>query len=227
MKNYNIAIDGPAGAGKSTIAKIVAKKLEYIYVDTGAMYRAMGIYMLNNGISVEDEESVSKACKDVKITIEYIKGEQQVILNGDNVTGTIRTEEAGKVASAVAKYKAVRAKMVELQKSLAASSNVIMDGRDIGSVVLPNADLKIYLTASSEERALRRWKELEEKGIPSDLNEIETDIIKRDQQDMNRKISPLCQAEDAVLLDTSDLTIDEVIDTIISLFQEKCSEDLV
>ncbi|WFR54843.1 (d)CMP kinase [Anaerocolumna sp. AGMB13025] len=227
MKNYNIAIDGPAGAGKSTIAKIVAKKLEYIYVDTGAMYRAMGIYMLNNGISVEDEESVSKACKDVKITIEYIKGEQQVILNGDNVTGTIRTEEAGKLASAVAKYKAVRAKMVELQKSLAASSNVIMDGRDIGSVVLPNADLKIYLTASSGERALRRWKELEEKGIPSDLNEIETDIIKRDQQDMNRKISPLCQAEDAVLLDTSDLTIDEVIDTIISLFQEKCSEDLV
>lgn len=227
MKNYNIAIDGPAGAGKSTIAKIVAKKLEYIYVDTGAMYRAMGIYMLNSGISVEDEESVSKACKDVKITIEYIKGEQQVILNGDNVTGTIRTEDAGKLASAVAKYSAVRAKMVELQKSLAASSNVIMDGRDIGSVVLPNADLKIYLTASSGERALRRWKELEEKGIPSDLNEIETDIIKRDQQDMNRKISPLCQAEDAVLLDTSDLTIDEVIDTIISLFQEKCSEDLV
>jgi cytidylate kinase len=227
MKNYNIAIDGPAGAGKSTIAKIAAKRLGYIYVDTGAMYRAMGVHMLNRGISIEDEESVSKACKDVKITIEYINGEQQVILNGENVTGSIRMEEAGKMASAVARYHAVRAKMVELQKRLAASANVIMDGRDIGTVVLPDADLKIYLTASSGERALRRWKELNKKGIPSDLTAIEEDIIKRDQQDMNREISPLCQAEDAVLLDSSDLTIDEVIDTIISLFKEKYSEGIL
>ncbi|MGB8455381.1 MAG: (d)CMP kinase [Anaerocolumna sp.] len=227
MKNYNIAIDGPAGAGKSTIAKSVAKKLGYIYVDTGAMYRAMGLYMLKQNILIDDEVAVSKACNQVVITIEYIDREQQVVLNGENVTGLIRTEEAGKLASAVARYNQVRTKMVELQKKLAAISNVIMDGRDIGTVVLPNADLKIYLTASSEERALRRWKELQSKGISNDINEIEEDIIKRDHQDMNREISPLRQAEDAVLIDSSDLTIDEVIDKIILLFKEKRSGDLL
>ncbi len=227
MKNYNIAIDGPAGAGKSTIAKNIAKKLQYIYVDTGAMYRAMALSMLRQGISTEDEEAVSKACSLIKITIEYIDGLQQVKLNGENVTAFIRDEEVGKNASVVARYNTVRKKMVELQQSLASSSNVIMDGRDIGTVVLPSADLKIYLTASSKTRALRRWKELEEKGILSNIDDIEADIINRDRQDMNREISPLRQAEDAVLVDSSNLTIDEVIDKIILLFKEKCKGDLI
>ena len=226
MKNYNIAIDGPAGAGKSTIAKSVAKKLGFIYVDTGAMYRAIGLYMLQRGIDPEEEEKISEACKQVEVTIEYINGEQQVILNGVNITGLIRTEEAGKMASAVARFSAVRKKMVELQMKLAASANVIMDGRDIGTVVLPGADLKIYLTASTKERALRRWKELKDKGNESDITDIEEDIRKRDFQDMNREISPLKQAEDAVLLDSSDLTIEEVIDKIISLFYEKKNSNM-
>lgn len=227
MKNYNIAIDGPAGAGKSTIAKIVASKLEYIYVDTGAMYRAMALFILRQGIQIENEAEVSDSCNQVEVTIEYIDGEQQVFLNGENVTGLIRTEEVGKMASAVAKYNDVRTKMVELQKNLAATSNVVMDGRDIGTVVLPKADLKVYLTASSKERALRRWKELKDKGISSDIHEIEDDIIKRDHQDMSREISPLRQAEDAVLIDSSDLTVDEVIKKIILLFKEKCNGDLL
>lgn len=221
MKYYNIAIDGPAGAGKSTIAKGIAKKLKFIYVDTGSMYRAAALFMLKKGISVKDEDLVSKACKQVDISIEYIDGEQQVVLNGENITKEIRTEEAGKMASLVAKYRVVRYKMVELQKKLAATSNVVMDGRDIGTVVLPDADLKIYLTASTEERALRRWKELKNKGIASDIYAIREDIIKRDKQDMERELSPLRQAEDAVLFDSSDLTIEEVIDKIISLFKEK------
>jgi cytidylate kinase len=221
MKNYNIAIDGPAGAGKSTIAKSVAKKLGFIYVDTGAMYRAIGLYLLQRGISLEEEDNISEACKQVEVTIEYINGEQQVILNGENVTGLIRTEEAGNMASAVARFGAVRQKMVELQKKLAGSSNVIMDGRDIGTVVLPGADLKIYLTASTKVRALRRWNELKDKGIDNDITDIEEDIRKRDFQDMNREISPLKQADDAFLLDSSDLTIEEVVDKIISLFYEK------
>jgi CMP/dCMP kinase len=227
MKNYNIAIDGPAGAGKSTIAGSIAKKLEYIYVDTGAMYRAMALFMLRRGIYAGDEEAVSKACNQAEVTIEYIDGEQQVILNGENVTELLRTEEVGKAASTVAKYNAVRTKMVQLQKNLAASSNVIMDGRDIGTVVLPNADLKVYLTASTKERALRRWRELKSKGILRDVKEIEADIKKRDYQDMNRENSPLRQAEDAVLVDSSHLTIDEVIDKIILLFKEKYSGDLI
>ncbi len=227
MKNYNIAIDGPAGAGKSTIAKIVAKKLEFIYVDTGAMYRAMALFMLRQAILTDDQESISQAGNLVDITIEYINGEQQVVLNGENVTGLIRTEEIGRMASTVAKYNAVRTKMVELQKNLASSSNVIMDGRDIGTVVLPDADLKVYLTASSKVRALRRFKELVGKGIPCDIKEIEADIISRDNQDMNREISPLRQAENSVLVDSSNMTIDEVIDKIIELFKEKCSGDLL
>ncbi len=227
MNNYNIAIDGPAGAGKSTIAKSIAEKLEYIYVDTGAMYRAMALYMLKHGIPTRDEAAVSKACGLVDITIEYIDGEQQVILNGENVTGLIRTEETGNAASAVAKYNTVRIKMVELQKNLAASANVVMDGRDIGTVVLPGADLKVYLTASTQERAVRRWKELNDKGIPCDVREIEEDIKKRDHQDMNREISPLRKAEDAVLVDSSDLTIEEVIDKIILLFKEKSGGDIL
>ncbi len=221
MKNYNIAIDGPAGAGKSTIAKNIAKKLEFIYVDTGAMYRAMALYMLRKHIDMSDVAGITAACNFVDVTIEYISGDQQVLLNGENVTSFLRSEDVGNMASTVAKHNDVRIKMVELQRNLAATSNVIMDGRDIGTVVLPNADLKVYLTASSEERARRRFKELTEKDIPCNQHDIEQDIISRDYQDMNREISPLCQASDAVLIDSSNMSIDEVVDTIITLYQQK------
>lgn len=218
MPYFNIAIDGPAGAGKSTIAKRIAKELGFIYVDTGAMYRAMALYFLRNNIEASDNDSIEKACPDVDVTIEYRDGEQIVLLNGENVNGLIRTEEVGNMASASSVNRTVRLKLVELQQSLAKKANVIMDGRDIGTYVLPGADLKIYLTASTGERARRRWAQLKEKGIDSDINDIEKDIIERDNRDMNREFAPLKQAEDAVYLDTSDMTIDEVVERIIVLY---------
>ncbi len=214
-KAFNIAIDGPAGAGKSTIAKMVAAKLGFIYVDTGAMYRAIALYMLQNGVDKKDEGAVSDAVKQVQITIRYQDGAQQVLLNGENVSGLIRTEEVGNTASAISGYPAVRGHLLSLQQELAASSDVLMDGRDIGTCILPNADTKIYLTASSRVRALRRYKELEEKGVMCNLEEIEQDIIERDHRDMNRAIAPLKQAEDAVLVDSSDMTIAEVVQAIV------------
>lgn len=223
MSTFNIAIDGPAGAGKSTIAKRIAKQLGFIYVDTGAMYRAMGLYFLRNHIEASDTVKIEEACKDVDITIEYKNGEQVVLLNGENVNGLIRTEEVGNMASASSVNKAVRLKLVELQQNLATKENVVMDGRDIGTYVLPNADLKIYLTASSSERARRRWTELQEKGITADIEEIERDIIERDNRDMNREFAPLKQAEDAYYLDSSDLTIDQVVEKIIDLYNKTCS----
>lgn len=217
--SYNIAIDGPAGAGKSTIAKKVAKELGFIYVDTGAMYRAIALYLLRNQIGADDEAAISKAVEKIEVKISYANKEQQVFLNGENVSGLIRAEEVGKMASAGAKNKMVRQKLLELQRSLAQEENVIMDGRDIGTHVLPGADAKIYLTASSKERANRRYKELQEKGVDCKLSEIEADIIARDEQDMNREIAPLKQAEDAVLVDSSNMSIDEVVDKIISIFK--------
>ncbi|SCP95102.1 (d)CMP kinase [Anaerobium acetethylicum] len=222
--SYSIAIDGPAGAGKSTIARQVAKRLGFIYVDTGAMYRAMALYLLRKGIAADDGERISEACKDADITIEYADGEQQVILNGENVNGSIRTEEVGNMASASAANKEVRIKLVELQRNMAAKKNVVMDGRDIGTYVLPEADLKIYLTASSAVRAERRHKELTEKGIECDFDAIERDIIDRDDRDMTREFAPLRQAEDAVLLDSSYMGIEEVIDSIMELFHGKKGE---
>ncbi len=215
----NIAIDVPAGAGKSTIAKAVAKKLGYVYVDTGAMYRSMALYFIRQGFSSDDEASISAACDDIDITIEYVDGAQQVIMNGENVTGLIRTEEVGNMASASSVYADVRAKLVALQQKLAATTDVIMDGRDIGTVVLPNADVKVYLTASVECRGKRRYDELVAKGVECDLEEIKKDIEERDYRDMHRDISPLKQADDAVLVDSSDMTIDEVIDTIVGLIE--------
>ena len=214
----NIAIDGPAGAGKSTIAKMVAKELGFIYVDTGAMYRAIALYMLRN--NMKQEEEVATHVKEASVEIVYQNGEQQVVLNGENVSGLIRTEEVGKMASFVAKIKEVRAQLLDLQRNLAAKENVIMDGRDIGTHVLPNADVKIYLTASASERANRRYKELCEKGIACNLQEIENDIIARDEQDMNREIAPLKQAEDAVLVDSSHMTITEVVENIIAIYKK-------
>lgn len=220
MKKFNLAIDGPAGAGKSTIAKRLAKNLGFIYVDTGAMYRAMALYFLRNDIKSTDSDKIEAVCKDVDVTIEYKNGEQFVILNGENVNGFIRTEEVGNMASASSVNKTVRLKLVELQQNLALKENVVMDGRDIGTYVLPNADLKIYLTASSKERARRRWAELKEKGIAADMEAIEKDIVERDHRDMNREFAPLKQAEDAIFLDSSELQIDEVVQKIMDYYKK-------
>lgn len=220
--SFNIAIDGPAGAGKSTIAKQLAKELSFIYVDTGAMYRSMALYFMRNNIAKEDEAAISDACKTVEVSIAYENGEQQVLLNGENVSKEIRKEEVGKMASATSVYKEVRKKLVELQQKLAADKNVIMDGRDIGTCVLPNAQVKIYLTASVETRAERRYQELQEKGAACDLEVIKKDIADRDYQDMHREISPLKQAEDAILVDSSDMGIEEVVETIKNIYREKC-----
>lgn len=208
---YSVAIDGPAGAGKSTIAKLISREMGYIYVDTGAMYRAMAVYFSKNKVNPEDESAINEAVKNVDIKIEYQNGEQQVILNGENVTGLLRTEETGNMASKTSKYKEVRSKLVELQRELAKTTDVVMDGRDIGTTVLPDAFVKIYLTASSDARAKRRYDELVAKGEQCDLSAIKEDIEKRDYQDMHREISPLKQAEAAVLLDTSDMNIEQVV----------------
>lgn len=221
MSYFNIAVDGPAGAGKSTIAKAVAAKLGFIYVDTGAMYRAMALYFLRQGIGKEEEAAISAACGQVEITIRYEDGSQQVILNGENVSSQIRNEEVGNMASATSVYLPVREKLVQLQQELAKTANVIMDGRDIGTCVLPDAQVKVYLTASSAIRAKRRYDELKEKGVMCNLEEIEQDIIERDYRDMHREHSPLKQAEDAVLVDSSDMTIEEVIDAIIEIARRK------
>lgn len=222
--SYSIAIDGPAGAGKSTIAKLLAEKMNYIYVDTGAMYRAMAVYFAANHIDPEDEQEINAAVGNIDIRIEYMDGVQQVILNGDNITPFLRTEETGKMASKTSKYAAVRTKLVDLQRRLAASTDVIMDGRDIGTTVLPDAFVKIYLTASSQARAERRYNELSAKGEACDLKEIQADIEKRDYQDMHREISPLKQAEDAVLLDTSDMDIAQVVEAITRMIEDKKSD---
>lgn len=219
--SYSVAIDGPAGAGKSTIAKLLAAKLNYIYVDTGAMYRAMAVYFSQNNVNPDDEREIEAAVLGVDITIEYIDGVQQVILNGDNVTHLLRTEETGRMASKTSKYAAVRSKLVELQRQLAKKANVIMDGRDIGTTVLPDAFCKIYLTASVDARAKRRFDELSAKNEPCSYETIKADIEERDYQDMHREISPLKQAEDAVLVDTSEMTVGEVVDHIERIIKER------
>lgn len=220
-KTYNIAIDGPAGAGKSTIAKRVAEELGFVYVDTGAMYRAMGLYFLRKGIPLEDEGAVSASCGEISVDIAYENDVQQVLLNGENVTALLREEAVGNTASKVSAYPAVRAALMDLQRGLAASYNVIMDGRDIGSLVLPEADCKIYLTASTRVRAVRRYKELEAKGEAVSLEEVEQKIIDRDNRDMTRETAPLIQAEDAVYLDASAMTIDQVVERIKELARER------
>lgn len=214
---YNIAIDGPAGAGKSTVARQVAKKKGYIYVDTGAMYRAMALFLIENHISPKETEKISEKCHEADISIIYENGEQVVLLNGRNVNGLIRTEEVSNMASASSVNGDVRKKLVELQQKLAQKADVVMDGRDIGTCVLPEADLKIYLTASSDVRAKRRYEEMSAKGMACDIEVIKRDIEERDYRDMHRDISPLRQAEDAHLVDSSDMTVEEVIDRILGL----------
>lgn len=219
--SFNIAIDGPAGAGKSTIAKRVAKELGFIYVDTGAMYRTIALYLLTNQVDCEQEEQLAAALDNIEISIAYENGEQQMLLNGENVTGRIRTEEVGQMASRSSAKPIVRAKLLALQRSMAASSDVLMDGRDIGTMILPDAQLKIYLTASTAARAKRRYLELQEKGETCSLEEIEKDMEERDYRDMHRETAPLRQAEDAVLVDSSDMTIQQVVERIKALAAER------
>lgn len=217
MKNVNIAIDGPAGAGKSTIAKKVAASLDYVYIDTGAMYRAMALYFIRAGIASDDEKTITSKCDDIEIGIEYLGGVQHVFLNGEDVSGFIRTDEVGAYASSCSVYSAVRTKLVELQRHLAANENVVMDGRDIASVVLPDADVKVYLTASVEERAKRRYNEYVLSGQECDYDRIVEEIKERDYRDMHRDNSPLVCVEDATVIDSSFMTIDEVCEEIFRL----------
>ncbi|MBU5481923.1 (d)CMP kinase [Blautia sp. MSJ-19] len=223
---YNIAIDGPAGAGKSTIARRVAKELSFIYVDTGAMYRAMAFYLLREGVDRNNTELIGDTCQNAEISIEYQDGEQIVLLNGENVNAYLRTEEVGNMASVSSAVPRVREKLLSLQRKLAKDMSVVMDGRDIGTTILPDADVKIYLTASSLPRARRRYLELQEKGETCNLDEIQKDIEERDQRDMNREISPLRQADDAVLVDSSDLTIEQVVDRILEIFRSKTEKEV-
>ena len=213
---YNVAVDGPAGAGKSTIARLVAKEKGYIYVDTGAMYRALAVHFLKKGITPEDTQGIIEACGDADVSIRYENGIQQVYLNGENVTGMLRTEEVGNMASRTSAIPGVREKLLELQRMLARENDVIMDGRDIGTNILPEADVKIFLTASVETRAKRRYDELRSKGEDCDLDQIARDIAERDARDMNRETAPLKRAEDAVLIDSSNMTIPEVVSEICS-----------
>ncbi len=219
--SFQLAIDGPAGAGKSTIAKITAKKLGFVYIDTGAMYRAMGLFFDRNGKWPEESEEITLLADKAKIRLVNKNGNQFIFLNGEDVSEAIRTEKAGMSASKVSAFPEVRSRMVALQRKIAGSSNVVMDGRDIGTVVLPEADLKLFLTASVKERARRRMQQLKRKGINAEISQIEEDIRQRDLQDTTREASPLRQAEDALLLDTSDMTIDQVVDHIISLVAER------
>lgn len=229
----NIAIDGPAGAGKSTIAKLVAKATDSIYVDTGAMYRAMALYFIKKKIDPKDKATVEKSLDDIDITVSYQDSMQHVFLNGEDVTDSLRLEEVGNMASVVSADAKVREKLVDLQRKLAKTTSVVMDGRDIGTVVLPDAEVKIYLTASAHTRAIRRYKELAEKEKEKgnrplkpveealDIDRIERDIIERDNRDMNRKNSPLKKADDAVVVDSSNMTIDDVVVRILDIVAEK------
>ena len=212
-----IAIDGPSGSGKSTIAKLIAKELGIVYIDTGAMYRAVGYYAQNNGISTDDEAALFNAMKNIDIHIKYIENAQHIILNGQDITIEVRTAQAGVNASAVARFEGVRAGVVGIIKRVAGAQSVIMDGRDIGTVVLPNAAHKFFLTASADARTKRRVHELAELGQPADYDSIKAQIIARDEQDTNRAQSPLKQADDAVLIDTSQMTIDEVVNAVLKL----------
>lgn len=221
-KTINVAIDGPSGAGKSTIAKIVANRLEFLYVDTGAMYRALALACIRKGISPDDEKNIVSTCMNSAVTIQYDNGEQIVLLNDENVNSLIRTEEVSRMTSSISAYPQVREKLLELQRNLASKNNVIMDGRDIGSNVLPNANPKIYLTASVATRAKRRYLEQIDRGIDCTLADIELDIEKRDYRDMNRDCAPLTEVEDSVKVDSSDMNIEEVVEEIIKII-DRCN----
>ena len=218
--SLNIAMDGPVGAGKSSVADAVAKRLGILHLDTGAMYRALGLKALRDGIDLQDEEKIDALCEGLKLDVRVGENGQETLLDGENVSGLIRTPEVSMAASTVSRYARVRKRMVKLQQELAASRDMILDGRDICTTVLPDADLKIYLTASAEERALRRWKEMRERGDTDSYEEVLSQVRERDEQDMNRPVEPLRQAEDAVLLDSTNLTFEQVIDRIAEMAEE-------
>lgn len=217
----NIAIDGPAGAGKSTIAKKVASDIGYVYVDTGAIYRTLALACIRKGIAADDEKNVCDICKNTKVDIKYVDGEQIMLLDGENVNAYIRSEDVSRMTSSISVYKEVREQLIDLQRYIAEKENVIMDGRDIGTFVLPNAEVKIYLNASVETRAKRRYLEHKDKGVECSLEDIEKDIKERDYRDMHRDIAPLRKADDAVEVDTSSMTIDEVVIKIKDIIKEK------
>lgn len=219
--NFSVAIDGPAGSGKSTIAKLIAKELGFLYADTGAMYRAVALYCINKNINYNNEKSVTDALKNIDISIFNENSIQKIYLNGADVTESVRTQEVATGSSAVAKIGAVREKLVQMQREIAKKSNIVMDGRDIGTNVLPDAQVKIYMDASADIRAERRCNELEEKGIEFNFDKIKDEIIKRDENDKNREISPLRQADDAIFIDTSDMSIDEVLKIAVNIIKEK------
>ena len=213
----NIAIDGPVGAGKSTIADEVASRLGILHLDTGAMYRAVGLAVLQHSIDLQDEEAVTALCKQSQVDVRYENGSQVTLLDGQDVTGLIRSQEVGTAASAVSRYAGVRRLLVQRQQELAKTQPMLLDGRDIGTVVLPNAPVKIYLTATPEARAMRRLKQLQEKGDTADFAEVLAEVNARDEQDMNRAVDPLRQAEDAIVVDSSDLTFEETVQAIMRL----------
>lgn len=217
----NVAIDGPAGAGKSTIAKKVASDIGYVYVDTGAIYRTLALACIRKGIAADDEKNVCDICKNTKVDIKYVDGEQVMLLDGENVNAYIRSEDVSRMTSSISIYKEVREQLIDLQRYIAEKENVIMDGRDIGTFVLPNAEVKIYLNASVETRAKRRYLEQKDKGVECSLEDIEKDIKERDYRDMHRDIAPLRKADDAVEVDTSSMTIDEVVMKIKDIIKEK------
>ena len=218
---YNIAIDGPAGAGKSTIAKLVAKELGFIYVDTGAMYRGLAVHFLKKGIVPGEVEKIEAACEDAKVELGYENGVQQVYLNGENITSQLREEAVGNMASVSSAVPAVRAKLLDLQRNLAKEKDVVMDGRDIGTNVLPNADVKLFLTASAESRAKRRYDEFVAKGVAANYDDVLRDVKARDERDATRKDAPMKPAEDAYILDTSWMGIEDVFEKAVAIIEEK------
>jgi cytidylate kinase len=214
---YSIAIDGPAGAGKSSIAKEISKKTGFVYVDTGAMFRAIGLYFIRRGIDSKDEARINALSDDIDIRVEYNKDGQKVFLSQEDITAFLRNEEVGIMASAISVYEGVRKKLLCLQQEIAGENNVVMDGRDIGTKVLPFADVKIYMTADIKERARRRFSELVQKGIRTDIKKVERDMAERDYRDIHRKIAPLAKAEDAYEIDTTSMSIDEVVTEILRI----------
>ena len=221
IKMISVAIDGPAGAGKSTLARRLAADFGYIYVDTGAMFRTIGLYALRAGKDPKDNEAVNALLPNITLEFAFIEGEQHIYLNGEDVSTAIRTEEVGMAASAVGANPAVRAFLLEMQRDMARTQNILMDGRDIGTVVLPNATVKIFLTASPEARATRRWKEYQQKGIDTPYEDVLADVKQRDYQDTHRAAAPLKQADDAVLLDTSELNFEQSFEAMKKMITEK------
>lgn len=217
----NVAVDGPAGAGKSTVSRAAAKAMGYIYVDTGALYRAVGVNTLRNGIDTKDRQAVAESLSDISVNLVFENGEQKVLLNGEDVSAEIRTPDASMAASDVSAVPKVRDFLFDLQRNIASMNNCIMDGRDIGTVVLPNAKVKVFLTASPEERAMRRFRELSEKGSTVKYEEVLEDLIKRDYNDSHREVAPLKQADDAVLLDTTGMTLEQSVESLIRIIKEK------